>query len=297
MSGPDAHFWQAASDREMASHLKNATFTIVPRPHDRNVVSTKFVWKLKNPGTATPTYKARLVARGFSQRYGEDYDDTFSPVPKTTTVRFMFAYAAANNLYAYHFDIETAFLESAIDKLVYAEQPEGYHHPDYPPSEYVLKLNKGIPGLKQGAFLWSSTLKGTLLGLGFRQSNADECLFIRHEGSGNAFIAVWVDDFLILSDSVSRIDTFHADLSMHYTVNNLGPVKRFLGLDVHRPTPTGPIYLAQSTYARKVLHRFGMQNCNPAKVPFGDTAQLHKRHDDEEPADDKLYREIVGSLG
>jgi hypothetical protein len=83
---PNAHFWQAGSNCEMSSHLKNAIFTIVPRPHDCNIVSTKVFWKLKNPNTDTPTYKARLVAHGFSQRYGKDNDDIFSPVPKTTTV-------------------------------------------------------------------------------------------------------------------------------------------------------------------------------------------------------------------
>jgi hypothetical protein len=281
----------------MAAHLKNETLTIVRRPTDHNVVSTKFVWKLKNADTATPTYKARLVARGFTQKPGEDYDETFSPVPKPTTVRFMFALAAGDQLYAYQFDVETAFLKTFIDKLIYAEQPAGYHDPQFPPRDFVLQVNKGIPGLKQGAFLWSTLVKKELLSLKFRQSDADECLFIRKDSSGIVLVLVWVDDFLVLSDSVSHIDAFHADLSRAFTVKNLGPVKRFLSLDVYRPTPTGPISISQSTYARKVLHRFGMQDCNPAKAPFNDTTQLHKRRDDEEPTDDKLYREIVGSLG
>jgi hypothetical protein len=183
LSGPDAHLWKQASDREMASHIKNTTFTIVPRPTDYNVVSTKFVWKLKNPHTDTPTYKARLVACGFFQIPGVDYDQTFSPVPKTTTVHFMFANAAGGKR-AHHFDIETAFLESDIDKVIYAEQPVVYLDPKFPPDEYVLLLNKGIPGLKQGAFLWSTKLKGTLTQIGFVQSDADECLYIRCDVSG-----------------------------------------------------------------------------------------------------------------
>lgn len=86
LSGPDAPHWRGAVEREMAAHLKNDTFTIVPRPRDRNVISTKFVWKLKNADTADPIYKARLVIYGFSQHPGEDYDETFSPIPKATTV-------------------------------------------------------------------------------------------------------------------------------------------------------------------------------------------------------------------
>lgn len=95
----------------------------------------------------------------------------------------------------------------------------------------------------------------------------------------------------------SHIDSFHADLSRAYAVKNLGPAKSFIALDIHRPTATGPILLSQSTYARKVLHRFGMQDCNPAKASFIDTTQPHKRLEDEETADETLYRQIVGSLG
>ena len=302
LSSPEAHHWQAANNREMNSHLKNKTFTIVPRPTDHNVISTKFVYKLKFPETEEPIYKARFVARGFSQIPGEDYTDTFAPVPKTTTIRFLFSQAAANKLHAHHFDIETAFLIPDIDTVVYAEQPAGYIDPNYPAKDYVLLINKGINGLKQSGYLWSTNIKTKLTSNRYKQSDADEAVFIKHDGENITIIAVYVDNFLVLSNTIQRIDDLQAQLYESYTVKNLGPVKRFLGLDIYRPDPTGPIHLSQSTYARKVLHRFGMQNCNPAKAPFHDTSQLHKRIPDnedpnEEPTDEKLYREIVGSIG
>ena len=298
LSGPDAHLWQAANDKEMQSLFKNNTFTIVPRPPDQNIVSTKFVWKIKSPETNNPIYKSRFVARGFSQIPGQDFTETFAPVPRTTSIRLLFSYAAANQLYINHFDIETAFLTAELDKIIFAEQPKGYHDAQYPHEDYVLRLNKGLYGLKQSGYLWFNHMKTSLTSLGFKQSDADQSVFIRqtHDNT-TTILGVYVDDFLVISNSIQQIDHLETELSQFYTVRNLGPVKRFLGMDIHRPTPTGPIYLSQSTYARKILHRFGMQNCNPAKTPFADTTQLHKRLDDEEPADETLYREMIGSIG
>lgn len=108
-------------------------------------------------------------------------------------------------MFACHFDVETVYLKSKIDKLMYAEQPAGYHDARFPPSDYVLEVKKGIPGLKQGAFLWPNMLKKELPGLDFAQSDADECLFIKNVGSGMILVLVWVDDFLVVSDSVSLL--------------------------------------------------------------------------------------------
>src|ERR1700733_4173058 len=149
LSGHDANLWLAANNREMKSQLKNGVFTIVPRPKDHNVVSTKFVFKIKDSETAEPLYKSRWVARGFTLIPGLDYDDTFAPVPKATTIRFLFSYAAGNKLYAYHFDVETAFLITEIDKIIYAEQPAGYEDPEHPAKDWVLLLNKGLYSLKK----------------------------------------------------------------------------------------------------------------------------------------------------
>jgi hypothetical protein len=166
LSGPDAHLWLAANDREMKSQFKNGVFTIVPRPKDHNVISTKFVFKIKDSETSGPRYKSRWVARGFTQLKGQDYDDTFAPVPKATTIRFLLSYAAGNKLYAYHFDVETAFLISEIDKILYAEQPAGYEDPEHPFEDYVLLLNKGLYGLKQSNWLWSTNVKKKLVSKG-----------------------------------------------------------------------------------------------------------------------------------
>jgi len=221
------------------------------------------MYKLKFPKTEQPIYKARFVARGFSQIPGEDYTDTFAPVPKSATIRLLFSHAAANQLYAHHFDIETVFLIPDIDTTIYTKQPTGYVDPKYPAEDYVLLIiNKGLYGLKQSGYLWSTNVKAKLTSHGYKQSDADEAIFIKQDGENTTIIAVYVDNFLVLSNTIQRIDDLQAQLSESYTVKNLGPVKRFLGLNIYHPDPTGPIHLSQSTYARKVLHRFSMQNCD-----------------------------------
>src|SRR5437762_2331306 len=294
---PQSQQWYQATIRELDSLQKNNTWTLVPHPADRNVIKTKYIYKLKDPETQNPCYKVRLVAQGFAQQPGEDYDDTFSPVAKPTSVRLIFALAAGRSLHAHHFDVETAFLIPSIDRTIYVEQPPEFEDPKHPRTKFVCKLNKGLYGLNQSALLWSNDVKSKLLKLGYRQSDADESIFILQEADQVTIIAVYVDDFLVLANSIERINHLNSQLSQTYTIRDLGPIKRFLGLDIHRPTPTGNIYISQSTYSRKILHRFGMENCNPLKAPFPDSTQLHKRTDDEEPTDSKLYREIIGSIG
>ena len=109
-------------------------------------------------------------------------------------------------------------------------------------------------------------------------------------------LAVYVDDILALTASQHEIQFVFNALSRKFKLRNLGPVKKFLGLDIYRPTPTGPVYLSQSTYARKMLHKFDMTNYNPVKSPCESSAQLYKRLPDEESTNDELYRQMIGSF-
>ena len=157
---------------------------------------------------------------------------------------FLLSYAAGNKLYIYHFDVETAFLLSDIDKTIYTEQPDGYTDSKYPPNDFILLLNKALYGLKQSAWLWSNNVKSKFLSPGFRQSDADETVFTRQDGDHITIVAVYIDDFFIISDTTDKINNLESQLSESYTINNLGPVKHFFGLDIYRQTPTGPIFVS-----------------------------------------------------
>jgi hypothetical protein len=294
LRSPHAPQWLEALSTEMDSLNANDTWTLVPRPLDRKVIGTKPVFRVKDAETSTPRFKARIVAQGYSQIPGLDYTDTFAPVVKATSLRVLLAIAFILHLLIYQFDFETAFLNPTIDHEVYVEQPPLFEVRNR--RDWVYLLNKALYGLKQSPLLWSNDLKQALIEIGFEQSDADESIFIYDHNDKYIILAVYVDDILALAATQHEIQFVFNALSGKFKLRNLGPVKKFLGLDIHRPTPTGPIYLSQSTYARKMLHKFDMANCNPVKSPCEPSVQLHKRTFDEESADGELYRQMIGSL-
>ena len=296
LRSPHAPQWLEALSTEMNSLEANSTWTLVPRPHDRKVIGTKPVFRVKDAETTKPRFKARIVAQGYSQIPGLDYTDTFAPVVKATSLRVLLAIVFILHLLIYQFDFETAFLNPTIDHEVYVEQPPYFEVRNRNRRDWVYLLNKALYDLKQSPLLWSNELKQALIDIGFEQSIADESIFIYDHNDKYIILAVYVDDILALAASQHEIQFVFNALSGKFKLRNLDPVKKFLGLDIHRPTPTGHIYLSQSTYARKMLHKFDMTNYNPVKSPCEPSVQLHKRTFDEESADGELYHQMIGSL-
>src|SRR5271154_4100671 len=295
MASPFAAEWTAAILQELGSLDKHGTYSIVPRPHGRRVVGSRFAFKIKDGETLDPRFKARFVARGFTQVQHVDYEDTFAPVVKATSVRLLLAHAAGNRLLVNKFDVETAFLNTDIDRTIYIEQPVGFEHPDFPRKDFVLLVNKGLYRLKQSGSLYSEDQKQKLMDLGFIPSEADECVFI--SADKRITVATYVDDGLVSAETQKEIDWVISELNKHYTVRNLGAPTKFLGLDIHRPDPRGPITVSQGTYARKLLAKFEMQDCNPVKSPCDQrAAYLHLRMETESPADSALYRSMTSSV-
>lgn len=295
MASPYASQWTAAILHEMGSIDKHGTYTVVARPHKRKVIGSRFAFKIKNAETLNPRFKARLVAQGYTQVAHVDFEDTFAPVVKSTSVRLIFAHAAGNGLLLNLFDVETAFLNANIDRTIYMEQPPGFEQPNYPRKDFVLLVNKGLYGLKQSGSLYANDQKEKLMALGFVPSDADECVYI--SADKRIIVATYVDDGLVCAETQEEIDWVVTELSKHYTIRNLGAPTKFLGLDIHRPDPRGPITVSQGTYARKLLAKFGMADCNPVKTPCDQRASyLHLRTETESPTDSALYRSMTSSI-
>jgi len=295
MDSPYSHYWTGAIEAELQSLTDHGTYTIVLRPRNRKVIGSKFAFKIKNPETDNPRFKARFVAKGYTQVPDIDYGDTFAPVAKSTSVRLVLALAAGRRLLVNHYDVETAFLNSIIDREIYIEQPEGFEHPDFPREDYVLLINKGLYGLKQAGSLYNEDQKAKLIQLGFTPSEADECVFI--SADERIIVSTYVDDGLICAETQEEIDWVITELSKHYKLRNLGFPDKFLGMDISRDGDRGPITVSQSTYARKLLAKYGMENCNPVKAPCDQkAAYLHLRTEAEAPADAALYRSMTSSI-
>lgn len=167
-------------DEEIKALMHNNTWTLVDPPAGANIVSCKWVYKTKrNLDGSVKKYKARLVARGFSQKYGTDYDEVFAPVVRHTTFRVFLTVAGMKGMHTRNNDANSAFLNGILENDIYMHQPQGYV--DSKNKNKVCKLNKGIYGLKQAAKIWNDKLVATLNQYGFTQSKIGPCLFVKFD--------------------------------------------------------------------------------------------------------------------
>ena len=204
LRGEHANEWKDAMISEYSSLIENEMWELVPPPEDQNVVGSRWVMKVKrNEDGSIDCYKARLVAQGYLQTKGADYNKVFLPVPRHTSLRTLLALANANYLEVHQMDVKTAFLNGKIDCDIYMTQPIGLVDPDKP--EHVCKLKKSIYGLKQSAGCWNDTLDKYLISVGYRKSDADSFLYvksIRDDDGHISFIilGIYMDDIIPVSN-------------------------------------------------------------------------------------------------
>jgi hypothetical protein len=195
----DPH-WRAAMEDEYRALISNGTWELVPRPQGSNVVTDKWVFthKLCADGTLDH-YKACWVLRGFTQRLGVDYDETFSPVVKPVTFRTVLATAISRTWPIQQLDIKNAFLHGTLSEMVFCCQPTSFTDPAHP--DLVCRLHKSLYGLKQAPRTWYSRFATFLTTLGFLEAKSDTSLFIFHHGSDTVYLLLYVDDIILTASS------------------------------------------------------------------------------------------------
>jgi hypothetical protein len=297
MKSPFADQWRKAEQEEMDSLTGRSVWKLVPRPANTNIVSCKWVYKTKEDSDGNPVrYKARLVARGFTQVEGIDYEETFAPTAKFVTIRLIISLATGFGWPLEQADIDTAFLWSELHEDIFMQQPEGHVDPQYP--EYVCKLLKSLYGLKQAAHLWNRLLSKTLKALGFVQLLTDTSCFVKFDKDGIAVImAVYVDDLVITGRTTELVKQTIRDLKGHFQVKELGPAKWILGISVDRNLEAGTTIIHQKKYINDMVSRFGQQDAAPIGLPYagGDEKQPEEVTSCD-PKETSRYRSIVGSL-
>ncbi|KFD61465.1 hypothetical protein M514_26361 [Trichuris suis] len=239
------------------------------------------------------TYKTRLVARGFSQKYGQDYDETYAPVVKHETVRALLAIAATRKLHVRCEDVKNAYLNGDLEEELYMEQPPGFVEKGK--EHKVLLLKKSIYGLKQSARCWNRKASETLGNLGYTQSQADQCLFIKKGEMDHIYILLYVDDLLV----VGRSETVNGDvgrqMNAYFNTRDLGKVSYYLGIEVTR-RKDGSFLLSQRSKITELLNVHGMQDCKPAATPM-EICYLDSPRDESTPLpNNSKYRQAIGSL-
>ena len=300
LSGDHSAEWSRALESEYQSLLKNKTWTLVPRPENKNVVGNRWVFKVKHKADGTiDRFKARLVAQGFTQTHGVDYGEVFSPVARLAAIRSLLALANAHDWEIHQMDVNTAFLNGQLDYEVYMEQPEGFVDPDQP--EYVCKLDKSLYGLKQSARCWNSTLDTYLKENGYRQSSADSCMYIKSTKSPDGkvkfvILAVFVDDFIPVSNDLQMLCKEKAAFCEKFDMDDKGEIHDVLGLLVTRDRQNRVLTISQPDFTKNVLLRFGMDKSRPVATPMDGSCQFRKFSEDDKPCDKQRYQQAIGCL-
>jgi hypothetical protein len=266
--------WHNAAVQEIEALVQNGTFELVELPPGRRTIGSRWVFKVKrNADGSIERYKARLVAQGFGQRPGFDYQDTFAATPKWASLRAILALAAIENLVLYSVDISNAFLNGKLNEEVYMKQPEGFEQKT---PDWVLRLWKSIYGLKQAGRVWHETLHKVLVGMGFRRITCEHSVWVYGRGDERVIIPVYVDDMTIAAKSRDRVDKIIQELKKHFKLRELGPTSWLLGVEVKQDLNQGTVTLSQRQYCLDILERFGMSDCDSVVSPMDPGVKLSK---------------------
>jgi len=301
---PDWPLWEKAIHEELSTLKMTGTWCLEEAPAGANIIGSKWVFKAKKDAAGNiARYKAHLVAQGFSQIGGIDYDDTFAPVAKLSSSRALIALANRLRLVLHQVDIKGAYLNGILreDEILYMKHPPGYTAPDA--GNRVLRLQKALYGLKQAGRHWYQTFTHILSQLGFTQCNVDQAVY--HKSNLKAgeltVIAVHVDDCTIAATDQRLVDDFKRELGKHVEVTDLGALHWMLGIKVRRDWDSGTIHLSQHAYIDAILCRFNFTDLKPLSLPMDVQCKLSSEQSPVSTAEfaamrDIPYREAVGAL-
>ncbi|CAL1403622.1 unnamed protein product [Linum trigynum] len=256
-------------------------------------VGNKWVYKDKFLSDGSlERHKARLVAKGNTQQEGLDFQDTFAPVIKMTTVRTFLAIAAMRNWHIHQLDVNNVFLHGDLEEEVYMTLPKGFvPPPDIPNS--VCRLRKSLYGLKQASRQWFSKLTDTLIRVGYVQSKADHSLFYKATDTSYTCILIYVDDLVLGGNDLSEITALKEVLDKEFSIKDLRNLKFFLGIEVARST-TG-IHLSQRKYTLEIIEQANVLDSKSVSTPMD--YKVHLSNDPDSLFEDpELYRTLVGKL-
>jgi hypothetical protein len=250
MNRSDRLLWTAATDAEMAQLAANNTFELVPPPPgSNNIMRSKWVFKVKrDPDGNITKHKARLVACGYTQKKGIDYDETYSPVARADSLRFFLSICAALGIQPHKMDVTGAFLYGIPNEQLFMHQPDGYTDTKHP--TWVWKLLKSLYGLKQAPRIWHNTIDPHLQSLGF-----DPCIYVRWNTDRNfSLIFLHVDDLLIHPGIGDCLATIKQSLTDKFAMTDDGPADHVLGFVWIRQNDEKKCHFFHTTFSRIFDH-------------------------------------------
>lgn len=285
--------WVEAMNDEMNSMYENETWELVELPEGRKAIGSKWTYKIKKDACGKiQRYKARLVAQGFSQKFGTDYDEVFAPVAKQITFKILLAVASVEKMKVKHFDVKTAFLYGELEEPIYMKQPQGFIVEGK--EHQVCLLRRSIYGLKQAGRIWNQLIHQVLIDAGYTQSKNDLCLYALINDQKLCYILIHVDDIIVASKFDEDLEDFERILSSKFEINNLGDVRSYLRMEVQR-NGDGCFGINQRMYITKIVNDYGLADAKPSEVPMNVSYRRENNTDNILISNEK-YRKLIGSL-
>ena len=235
--------------------------------------------------------KARLVAQGYTQEEGIDYEEVFAPVARIEAIRLFLAYATFMGFTVYQMDVKSAFLYGTIEEEVYVSQPPGFIDPDHP--DKVYKVVKALYGLHQAPRAWYETLASYLISNGFQRGKIDQTLFTKKDQEDLLLVQVYVDDIIFGSTRKEMCLEFEKLMHNKFQMSSMGELTFFLGLQVKQSNEG--IFISQDKYVAEILRKFQFADCKMASTPMDSEKPLLKDVEGVN-VDVHTYRSMIGSL-
>nr|GEY98036.1 copia protein [Tanacetum cinerariifolium] len=256
---------------QSSSTASPQSFELVPRPDQVMVITLKWIYKVKlDELEGILKNKALLVAHGYRQEEGIDFEESFAPVARLEAIRIFLAYTAHRNMVVYQMDVKTAFLNGNLQEEVYVSQPDGFVDPDNPNHGY--KLKKALYGLKQAPRAWYDMLSSFLLSQDFSKGSVDPTLFIRKNDNELVLVHIYVDDIIFAASTLELCDLFSNLMRSKFKMSMMGKISFFLGLQISQ-SPRG-IFINQSKYTLESLKKYGFESCDPVDTPMVEKSKL-----------------------
>ncbi|SJL14967.1 uncharacterized protein ARMOST_18444 [Armillaria ostoyae] len=268
--GEEADRWYEAAQQELAALQESGTFELIELPPGRKAI-------------------ARYVVKGYSQRPGFDYTETFSPTPKWSAIRTVLALAALEDLELWSVDISSAFLNGDLQEEVYLEQPEGFETKG---KDWVLRLFKSIYGLKQAGREWHKKLHGVMTEMGFDRVRCEHSVWVYKKDDARIIVPVFVDDVTIAVRSMESVRQVIEDLKKHFKLRDLGPTSYLLGVEIQRDRSSRTLTICQRQYILNVLERARMSDCNSVSTPLDPHLKLSSSMSPTTPEEWKTMRHV-----
>jgi hypothetical protein len=258
---------------EIDSVKWNQTWELADLPQGHRAITLKWVYKLKrNKAGEIVKHKARLVARGFVQQEGVDFDEVFTPVAHMEYVCLLLVLAAQEGWQVDHMDVKSAFLNGDLKEVVYVHQPVGFVIAGQ--EGKVLRLRKVLYGLRQAPRAWNSKLDDTLKKMNFVQSEHEHAMYKRSRGDHILLVGVYVDDLMITRSSLAAVEEFKEEMKRAFLMSNIRLLSFYLGIEVRQDA--GGITLRQVHYAKKIPKMAGMADCKAAATPMEERLRLSR---------------------